>query len=163
MNYYLKAFQSSAAASEAADVGLSEGSSLRGPFNRKQILQFLFRNWVSADTKLLKSNKWEKLSVYFDLFSEVSSWTLLKKYKGDFVRTGPYSQKGIQTLLKQGFLSDQDFVWTEGFSSWKRISVCSEFHTRIEGTLEDFMDQELLKVRSAPEVLVYKRKLPNIF
>ena len=142
----------------------AEGSALRGPFNKKQILQFLFRKQVTADTELLKSNKWRKLSIYFDLFSEdvKSSWTLLKKYKGDFVQTGPYSQKGIQSLLKKGFLSDQDFVWREGFSSWKRISLCSEFHTRVEGALEDFMDQECLKARPSPEVLVYKRKAPRI-
>ena len=161
MNYYLKTFKSS----KAKDIGLSEGASLRGPFNKKQMLQFLFSNWVSAETELLKSNTWKKLSEYFDLFSTdtKSSWTLLKKYKGDFIQTGPYSQQGIQTLLKQGFLSDQDFVWKEGFSSWKRISLCSEFHTRIEGTLEDFMDQEFLKSNSAPTVLVYKRKAPDIF
>jgi len=161
MNYYLKTFKSSI----AKDIGLSEQSSLRGPFNRKQILQFLFRDWVSAETDLLKSRTWKKLSEYFDLFSSdvKSSWTLLKKYKGSFIQTGPYSQQGIQTLLKQGFLSDQDFVWKEGFSSWKRISLCSEFHTRIAGALEDFMDQEFLKSRPALNVLVYKRKSPNIF
>ncbi|MDE0151229.1 MAG: DUF4339 domain-containing protein [Bdellovibrionales bacterium] len=160
MNYYLKNFKSS-----ETKGNLSEETSLKGPFNQKRILQFLFRGWVSADTKLLKSNTWKSLSEYFDLFSEdvKSSWTLLKKYKGDFIQTGPYSQKGIQTLLKQGFLSDQDFVWREGFSSWKRISLCSEFHTRIEGALEDFMDQEFSKANPAPEVLVYKRESPNIF
>lgn len=160
MNYYLKTFKSSS----KKEKDLS-GSPLMGPFNRKQILQFLFRNQVSADTQLLKAGQWKKLSVYFDLFSESagSGWTLLKKYKEDFVRSGPYSQKGIQTLLKQGFLSDQDFVWREGFSSWKRISVCSDFHTRVEGALEDFMDQEFLKTKSAPKLLIYKRKSPSIF
>ena len=160
MNYYLKTFKSSA----EKEKGLSE-SSLMGPFNRKQILQFLFRSRVSADTELLKAGQWKKLSVYFDLFSPAGSsgWTLLKKYKENFVQSGPYSQKGIQTLLKQGFLSDQDFVWREGFSSWKRISVCSDFHTRMEGALEDFMDQELLKNRPTPKCLIYKRKSPSIF
>ena len=60
-------------------------------------------------------------------------------------------------------MSDQDFVWREGFSSWKRISLCSEFHTRLEGALEDFMDQECLKTRPSPKALVYKRKAPHIF
>ncbi len=160
MNYYLKSFKSA----EAKGIGLSEGSPLRGPFNKKQVLQFLFRNWVDANTELLKSNKWKKLSTYFGLFSEdvKCSWTLLKRHKGDFVQTGPYSREGIQTLLRKGFLSDQDFVWKEGFSSWKRISLCSEFHTRIEGALEDFMDQEFLKSKASPETLVYKRKSPSI-
>ena len=154
MEFYLKEFSSAK----------SEGSSLKGPFNRKQILQLLFRKCVTSETLLLKSNRWKKLSVYFDLFSEgeKTSWTLLKKYKGNFIQTGSYSREGIQSLLKKGFLSDQDFVWREGFSSWKRISLCSEFHTRLEGALEDFMDQELLKTRPSPEALVYKRKPPCI-
>lgn len=158
MNYYLKKFKSSS----AEDIGVSKESSLRGPFNKKQILRFLFRNWVDKDTELLKSNKWKKLSEYFDLFSKdiKFSWTLLKKYRNDFIQTGPYSREGIQTLLKKGFLSDQDFVWKEGMSSWKRISLCSDFHTRIEGALEDFMDQEFLNSQASPKVFVYKRKSP---
>ena len=159
MNYYLKNLNH-------AKGKTSKNATLRGPFNQKKILQFLFRGWVFADTKLLKAGTWKNLSEYFDLFSQdpSSSWTLLKKYKENFIQTGPYAQKALQTLLRKGFLSDQDFVWREGFSSWKRISLCSEFHTRVEGALEDFMDQEFLKTKpSQSQVLVYKRKEPNIF
>ena len=78
---------------------------------------------------------------FFSIQKDIESWVLLKKYKKKFIQSGPYLKKGLQIMLKRGLISDQDFVWKKGFPSWERLSLCSDFHTRLDASLEDLMDQ----------------------
>ena len=83
-------------------------------------------------------------------FSKKNGFTLLKKYQRRFIQTGSYSKKGVQYFLDKGLISDQDFVWKEGFSSWLRLSICEEFHTNLSSSIEDLMDKLSLDVQNIP-------------
>ena len=124
----------------------------KGPYSVKQILNFVLKGQIQINENLyrIKKNKRQKsLPIYqnpeFKKFFPISSlekgWFLLKKNQNDFIQSGPYLKKGLQILLKAGLVSDKDFVCTEGMNEWERLSLCSEFHTRIDSTLEDWMDK----------------------
>ena len=102
-----------------------------------------------------------QMKEFYDFFPQKKdplSWTLLKRYKKTFVQSGPYLKTGLQILLKKGLISDQDFVWKEGFSSWERLSLCAEFHTRKDASIEDLMDQldESCPQNFSPHIVYYK-------
>lgn len=124
-----------------------------GPCTRSQILQLIIHGKISIDRECCCTPEQQppkkfrpvyQMKEFYEFFPQKKdplSWILLKKYKQKFVQSGPYLKKGLQLLLKKGLISDQDFIWKEGFSSWERLSVCTEFHTRKDSFMEDLMDQ----------------------
>ena len=139
--------------------------------SKTQVLSFLVIKKVQANTLIMDQSNSKKTPLHqhksfqflFPAGEQNTSWTLLKKHEGTFVQTGTYSTKGLQYLLKEGIVSDQDFVWKSSFESWKRISVCSEFCTNPSASLEDLMDQMSVECKSDAmnptyEYTVYKRK-----
>ena len=119
----------------------------------KQMMIFVLTGQIQLNENLykIKKNKLQKPSLlykqsefknFFPKDSSEKTWVLLKKnQKGHFIQSGPYLKKGLQILLRTGLVSDKDFVCTEGMEEWERFSICSDFHTRIDSTLEDWMDK----------------------
>ena len=148
---------------------LKKENSLKG-YTLYQILQFVLQGRISihqegqvySENSVSKGEPLYQIKEFRHFFpcqKDRTSWILLKKYKKKFVQSGPYFKKGLQIMLKRGLISDQDFVWREGFPSWERLSLCSEFHTRLDASLEDLMDQ--LAERYIPpaqsQITYYKR------
>ena len=144
------------------------------------LVRFLLTGLVNISTQVLSQNSpkrlWKPLSKIKEfqfLFPQNQdvSWTLLKKQKEDFIQTKPYSQQGLQWLLKEGLISDQDFIWKEGDDSWNRISLSSYFHTPVETAMEDLMDKISItkpswkdsKNSKDSKVFIYQRPEPKIF
>ena len=81
-----------------------------------------------------------------------------KKASHPFQQKGPYSTQEIREFLKTGLCSSRDFVWTEGFKEWKRISLISSFPSHPRETIEDTLtyqqqkntSQELKILRYSP-------------
>ncbi len=134
----------------------SRKKKLDGPYSQNQILEYILRGKIDlsrecqvASQKNKKNLKPPRPIYQIKEFQEFfpqkkddkDTWVLLRKHNNNFIQSGPYLKKGLQVLLQRGLVSDQDFVWKEQFSSWKRLSVCQEFHTRMDATIEDLMDQ----------------------
>ena len=68
-------------------------------------------------------------------------WVLLKRRgkENSFTQSGPYDTSQIRRFLEEGLCSDRDFVWTEGFTEWKRISLTPVFSTHPARTIEDIL------------------------
>ena len=110
------------------------------------LLCLVLKKEISENTPIYspKDKKWLSISKRKEFqifFSGKKNWTLLKKVNDKFVQSGPYSKKGIQKFLAEGIASDQDFAWKEGWDHWRRLSVCEDFHTRLDFTIEDSMDE----------------------
>ena len=138
-----------------------------------KIIQLLLAGEIDTSTQIFTSGQADKsqalshiLEFQF-LFPQPQdvAWTLLRKCDEKFIQTSPYSQKGLEWLLKEGLVSDQDFVWKKGESSWNRISLSSDFDTPMDIAMEDFMDKESMidSVHEEANVFVYQRPEPKIF
>ena len=124
------------------------------PYTASKILSLLLKNKVNAQTLLYspQDKKWTALSkrTEFQMFfpkKNDEQWMLLKKVNNEFLQSGPYSKKGIQKLLVEGCACDQDFAWKEGWTNWRRLSICKDFHTRLDFTIEDAMDELALRYK----------------
>ena len=139
---------------------------LKGPFSKAQIFQLLFSDIIDKKSLLFRGEQ-SSLSIEEEFkffFDEKECWVLLKKIKNTFKKSSGYSTKGLQSLLKKGWVSDKDFVWKNGFKSWERISVRSEFHTPLESSVEDFLDRYFLgEKKTFSPVSVYQRPAPSLF
>ncbi len=153
---------------------------IQGPLEVVSLIRLLLKGSIDTSTQVSKEENqmkmWKPFSefkAFHFLFPQDQNvpWTLLKKFEENFVRTQPYSQKGLQWLLQEGFISDQDFVWKEGDDSWNRISLSPYFDTPLETALEDFMDKvsmsessnEDLSSDKDSKIFVYQRPAPKIF
>jgi len=89
-------------------------------------------------------------------------WVLLKRRgkENSFAQSGPYDTSQICRFLEEGLCSDRDFVWTEGFTEWKRISLTSVFSTHPARTIEDILAYQSRKYTAKQLRIV--RYLPAI-
>ena len=140
--------------------------------SRVQVLSFLVTKKIQSDALITDSANSPAIPLYqhkdfqflFAMNETDTRWTLLKKHENHFVQTDEYSTKGLQKLLTEGVISDQDFVWKSSFQSWQRISVCSEFYTKPSAVVEDLMDQMSMNYSSdmahsvRQKTVFYKRK-----
>ena len=136
-------------------------------YSRKQIITELLGGALEAFSPARSFSEnadspWQALSSIKEfqfLFPKKGEkpWTLLKKIGGDFIKTSPWGREGIQTLLKLGLISDQDFIWKEGFSAWERISLCPHFKTRFDDTAEDLMDRAFTQYKKSDSVFIFKK------
>ena len=58
---------------------------------------------------------------------EEKIWFIFKL--GDKHHQGPYSQKEVQGMLRQGRLPKNAIIWKEGMKRWKPLHDCPEFYT----------------------------------
>lgn len=150
-----------------------KNSSFKGAYTFYQILKAIVTKQLSPFSLISFAStekKWKPIyaKTPFQIFfskNNKEKWILLKKHKNQFLQSGNYSTQGLQILLSLGLISDQDFVWKKNFSSWKRISICHDFHTRPDGTFEDLMDRTAMNYKkfTKENVFLYEREKPPFF